>query len=134
MNLKYKKQQKGKFYNRINSKPINIFNKNKYNLCLRAKDFGKLTINEIKAFKQNLIKKLKKNFVLVRFYFNPITPITKKPIEVRMGKGKGSVNYFVMKIKPGTMLCKIECLNFTIAKKTLMQAKIRLSIKTQIYC
>lgn len=133
MKIKFKKYQKGKFTNRINSKLTNIFEKNKSFFYLKTLDFGRITVNEIKAFKQILTKKLKKNFSRVVFNFNPNIPITKKPIEVRMGKGKGSVDSFIMKLNSGVVLCRIESVNFFVVLKALKQAKKRFSLKTKVY-
>ena len=85
MKIKFKKYQKGKFTNRINSKLTNIFEKNKSFFYLKTLDFGRITVNEIKAFKQILTKKLKKNFSRVVFNFNPNIPITKKTYRSKNG-------------------------------------------------
>eukprot|EP01041_Mallomonas_annulata_P000677 gene677-1298_t len=115
----------------VGSVPIQTFN--------RIIDFEKVhTYTVYGAFglkfwslKQVVTKCIKKTGRL-RFKIFPQTPITKKPIEVRMGKGKGNVDHWVVKIKPGTMLCFIETNLIAVAKKALKYAQIRLPIKTKI--
>ena len=89
--LKYKKYQKGSLKNKFNSNLLNIYQYNPKFLCLKTQTFGKCTVNQIKAFKQIITKKTKK--IKSQFFINIPTnfPITKKPLEVRMGKGKGNV-------------------------------------------
>jgi len=60
----------------------------------------------------------------------PDKPITKKPLEVRMGKGKGSVEYWVAQIKPGTMLFEIEGVSEELAREAFNLAAAKLPIKT----
>jgi large subunit ribosomal protein L16 len=60
----------------------------------------------------------------------PDKPITKKPLEVRMGKGKGSVEYWVAQIKPGTMLFEIEGVSEEIAREAFELASAKLPVKT----
>lgn len=133
MKINYKKHQKGKLCNRVNSKINNIFDNNKTFFYLKSINFGYLTVNEIKAFKQNLNKKLKKINCHIVYNFNPKLPKTKKPIEVRMGKGKGNVNSFIMKIKTGVYLCKIQSNYKFLVIKALQEAQEKLSIKTKIF-
>jgi large subunit ribosomal protein L16 len=60
----------------------------------------------------------------------PDKPITKKPLEVRMGKGKGSVEYWVAQIKPGTMLFEIEGVSEDLAREAFELASAKLPVKT----
>lgn len=129
-NFKFKKQQKGKDFAKINSQSLTIFNPPKF-IGLKSIDFGRISSQQLKSLKQVVTKCIKKTGRL-RFKIFPQTPITKKPIEVRMGKGKGNVDHWVVKIKPGTMLCFIETNLIAVAKKALKYAQIRLPIKTKI--
>lgn len=61
----------------------------------------------------------------------PDTPVSSKPAEVRMGKGKGSVEYWVAKVGPGTMLFEISGVSMKVAKKALESAAEKLPVKTQ---
>jgi len=60
------------------------------------------------------------------------TPVTKKPIEVRMGKGKGNVDRWVSKVTAGSLICEIECNSYSLVRKALYLAQIRLPLKTKI--
>jgi len=133
MQLNYKKHQKGKLLNRVKSRLGTIFDKNKKFFYLKSLNFGHISYNEIKAFKQIINKKLKKLNCHIIYNLIAKIPKTKKPIEVRMGKGKGSVNLFIMKIKPGVVLCKVESTHKILIFKAFKEAQKRLSIKTKIY-
>jgi len=133
MKINYKKHQKGILSNRIKSKLNTIFEKNKKFFYLKSLDFGYLTFNQIKAFKQIINKTLKKFNCHTVYNLNAKIPKTKKPIEVRMGKGKGNVNLFIMKIQSGQILCKIESIHKFLILKAFQEAKKRLPIKTKIY-
>ena len=61
----------------------------------------------------------------------PDKPITKKPLEVRMGKGKGAVEYWVAVIKPGRMLFEVGGVSLDIAKEALRLAAQKLPVKTK---
>jgi len=60
----------------------------------------------------------------------PDTPITKKPIEVRMGKGKGNVEYWVAKIQPGKVLYEMEGVSEEIAREAFSRAAAKLPVQT----
>jgi large subunit ribosomal protein L16 len=60
----------------------------------------------------------------------PDRPITKKPLEVRMGKGKGSVEYWVANVKPGTMLYEIQGVPEVLAREAFTLAAAKLPVKT----
>ncbi|MCB0398151.1 MAG: 50S ribosomal protein L16, partial [Winogradskyella sp.] len=61
----------------------------------------------------------------------PDKPITKKPLEVRMGKGKGAVEYWVAVVKPGRMLFEVGGVSLDIAKEALRLAAQKLPVKTK---
>ncbi|UOF94634.1 MAG: 50S ribosomal protein L16 [Bacteroides sp.] len=62
----------------------------------------------------------------------PYKPITKKPAEVRMGKGKGSVEYWVAPVKPGLILFEIDGIPLSIAKEAFRLSSHKLSVRTKI--
>jgi large subunit ribosomal protein L16 len=130
---KYKKQQKGKSFNRIqNNVSINAFsNINFFNLNLISTTFGKLNSKQIIAIKQSINKIIKKKGKL-KFNVFPQTPVTKKPIEVRMGKGKGPVNHWIFKINAGMIILDIEISNLLIGLKALKSAQYRFPFQTKI--
>jgi large subunit ribosomal protein L16 len=127
---KYKKQQKGKNFNRI----TNVYNIDKFNLgsiSLKSIDSGRLNSKQIASMRQAIQKIIKKSGRLIVNIF-PATPISKKPVEVRMGKGKGNVDHWVFKVTSGIVLCEIETSNPVIGFKAMQAAQFRLPIKTKI--
>jgi len=64
------------------------------------------------------------------FEFFPDVPVTKKPIEVRMGKGKGNVEYWVAKVLPGLVLYEMEGVSEDLAREAFRLAAAKLPIKT----
>jgi len=129
-NTKYKKQQKGKSICRIN-KNVNFFRLSFGIIGLKSKAFGRLTTNQIKTIRQTINKVMKKQGRLKLNIF-PQTPITKKPLEIRMGKGKGNVDHWVYKVKPGMLLLEIESENVSLAIRAIKLIQIRIPLTTQI--
>ena len=60
----------------------------------------------------------------------PNIPVTKKPVDVRMGKGKGPVDFYVSRINPGRIIFELDCVSELQAKEALLKAKGKLPIKT----
>ena len=127
---KYKKQQKGKSICRIN-KNVNFFRLNFGIIGLKSKAFCRLTTNQIKTIRQTINKVMKKQGRLKLNIF-PQTPITKKPLEIRMGKGKGNVDHWVYKVKSGMLLLEIESENVSLAIRAIKLIQIRIPLTTQI--
>jgi len=90
-NSKFKKQQKRKAFNRI-SKNTNLFELNFGSVGLKALEHGQLNSKQISTLFQTINKVIKKKGKLKINVF-PHLPVTSKPIEVRMGKGKGNVDF-----------------------------------------
>jgi len=128
---KYKKRQKGKNYNRVSS--VVLLNANLRYGCLglKALTAGSLTSKQLISIKQ-CISKISKKFGRLKFHIFPHLPVTRKPIEVRMGKGKGAVYFWVSKLQVGTLICELQITNFFIGLKALRAAQFRLPIKTKI--
>lgn len=127
---KYKKAQKGALPNKILSHAAELA----YGTyALKAIDFGILTSNQIEAAQKVILKKIKKKGKLWTCIF-PHLPKTKKPVEVRMGKGKGSVDLWISKVMPGTILYEIEGISFKTAQEILNESSQKLSIKCKIIC
>jgi large subunit ribosomal protein L16 len=98
---------------------------------LQATDRGWMTAREIEAARVALTRYIKRGGrVWVRVF--PDKPLTKKPAETRMGKGKGSPEFWVAVVKPGRMLFEIEGVNPESARAALRLAAAKLSIPTQI--
>jgi len=98
---------------------------------LKAAESETITTKQIEAARQAINRKLnRKGKIWIRIY--PNYPITKKPIEVRMGKGKGSVNYWAAKIGGGTMLFEICGVSKDKAVSAFNSGSAKLPIKTVI--
>jgi large subunit ribosomal protein L16 len=88
-----------------------------------------LTSRQIESARRAITRKVKRGGKLwIRVF--PDTPITTKPLEVRMGKGKGSVEYWVAKVQPGKMLYEIEGVTEEIAREAFGLASAKLPVKT----
>src|SRR5918993_3958030 len=96
---------------------------------LKATTHGHLTARQIEAARRCVSRYVKRGGKLhIRVF--PDKPITKKPIEVRMGAGKGNVEYWVAPIQPGRMLYEIEGIPEDIAREAFRLAAAKLSVKT----
>jgi large subunit ribosomal protein L16 len=97
---------------------------------LKSVEFGALTARQIEAGRRCITRFAKKGGKLwIRVY--PDKPITKKPIEVRMGAGKGGVEFWVAPVQPGRMLYEIEGVSEVEAREAFRLAAAKLSVKTQ---
>jgi large subunit ribosomal protein L16 len=129
-NSKFKKQQKGKHFNCIYRN--NSLNQLHFgSVGLKALSFNRLTSKQIETLRKTLNKLVKKTGRLVIHAF-PNIPVSQKPLEIRMGKGKGNVDRWEFKVKPGFILCEIITDQIEIAKKALTLIKKRMNIKTKI--
>ncbi len=98
---------------------------------LRSMEHGRLTSRQIEAARRAVSRYVKRGGKLwIRIF--PDKPISKKPLEVRMGSGKGSVEYWVASIKPGTVLYEIEGVGADIARAALRLAAGKLPVRTAI--
>ena len=125
---KHKKQFKSKF----NNKKISLNHKMIYGkFALKALEEACLTAKQIEATRRIIVRKMHRlGFLWIRIF--PNIPVTSKPIESRMGKGKGSVSYWIAKIKKGQILYEISGLSFEIAKQILNSSSKKLPIKTKV--
>ena len=90
-----------------------------------------LTGRQIEAARQAVTRYMKREGqIWIRVF--PDKPITKKPAEVRMGKGKGAPEYFVARVTPGRILFEAEGVSFEIAKEALRLAAQKLPISTKL--
>ena len=97
---------------------------------LKATTHGMLTSRQIEAARRCITRYVKRGGKLwIRVF--PDKPITKKPIEVRMGAGKGNVEYWVAPIQPGRMLYEIEGVTEAEAREAFRLAAAKLSVQTQ---
>lgn len=96
---------------------------------LKSISRGRMTARQIEAARRAISRHVKRGGkIWIRIF--PDKPITKKPLEVRMGKGKGSVEYWVAQIKPGTMLFEIEGVSEQLAREAFELASAKLPVKT----
>lgn len=92
---------------------------------------GRMTARQIEAARRTITRRIKRGGkIWIRVF--PDKPITEKPLEVRMGKGKGPVEYWVAEIKPGKMLYEIQGVSEEIAREALTLAAAKLPFKTII--
>ena len=96
---------------------------------LKAMGRGRLTARQLESARRALTRHIKRGGkVWIRVF--PDKPITQKPIEVRMGSGKGSVEYWVAQIQPGRMIYEIEGVSEEIAREAFRLAAAKLSVTT----
>ncbi len=96
---------------------------------MKATGRGRLTARQIEAARRTITRKVKRGGKLwIRVF--PDKPITKKPLEVRQGKGKGNVEYWVALVQPGSVLYEIEGVSEEMAREAFALAAAKLPIKT----
>ncbi len=96
---------------------------------LKATGRGRLTARQIEAARRTISRHVKRGGKLFIRVF-PDKPITKKPLEVRMGKGKGNVEYWVALVQPGRMLYEIEGVTEELAREAFKLAAAKLPVQT----
>ena len=122
---KFRKQQKGR--NRGLAQVGNRVSFGEYGL--KATTRGFITARQIEAARRAITRYVKRGGKLwIRIF--PDKPITKKPVEVRMGKGKGNVEYWVAPIQPGRMLYEIQGVSEELAREAFRLASAKLAVKT----
>lgn len=121
---KYRKQFKGR--NRGLATSGNSVHFGEYGL--KAMDRGRLTARQIEAARRAITRHVKRGGKLYIQVF-PDKPITKKPLEVRQGKGKGNVEYWVAEIKPGRVMFEIEGIPEELAREAFTLAAAKLPLK-----
>jgi large subunit ribosomal protein L16 len=96
---------------------------------LKAMDRSRMTAREIEAARRAMTRYVKRGGkIWIRVF--PDVPITQKPLEVRMGSGKGNVEYWVAKVMPGKVLFEIEGVPETEAREAFRLAAAKLSVAT----
>ena len=125
---KYKKVRKGKL-------PRLEFRANRLRLWtvgLKAAESGTINARQIEAARQAITRKIKrKGKVWIRIF--PSLPITSKPTEVRMGKGKGSVSHWATKVGGGTVLFELCGVTLNVAVTAFQTGGAKLPIKTKVF-
>ena len=124
---KYRKSFKGR--NRGNATRGNTVCFGEYGL--KAIDRGRITARQIEAARRAISRAIKRGGkVLIRIF--PDKPISKKPLEVRQGKGKGNVEYWVAEIQPGRVMFEIEGITQDVAEEALNLAAAKLPLRSVI--
>lgn len=96
---------------------------------LKTTDCGRITARQIEAARRAITRHIKRGGkILIRIF--PDKPISKKPLEVRQGKGKGNVEYWVALVQPGKVLFEIEGVPEELAREAFARAAAKLPIKT----
>ena len=122
---RYRKQQKGR--NRGLATRGNRVSFGEYGM--KATTRGRITARQIEAARRAITRKVKRGAkIWIRIF--PDKPITKKPLEVRQGKGKGNVEYWVARIQPGRMLYEIQGVNQELARDAFRLADAKLPVET----
>lgn len=123
---KFRKVQKGR--NRGLAQSGNKVSFGEYGL--KATERGRLTSRQIESARRAMTRHIKRGGkIWIRVF--PDKPITSKPLEVRMGKGKGSVEYWVAQIQPGRVLYEVQGVNEVLAREAFSLAAAKLPFKTQ---
>jgi large subunit ribosomal protein L16 len=99
---------------------------------LKSLESGFISARQLEAARQAIVRKIKKKGKLwIKIY--PNFPVTKKPTEVRMGKGKGNISHWAAKIRGGAVLFEVCGINKKTAIKAFKTGSAKLPIKTQIF-
>ena len=122
---KFRKMQKGR--NRGLAQSGNRVSFGEFGL--KATGRGRITSRQIESARRTITRHVKRGGKLwIRVF--PDKPITKKPLEVRQGKGKGNVEYWVAQIQPGSMLYEIQGVDEEIAREAFKLAAAKLPVQT----
>ncbi|MCQ0970951.1 50S ribosomal protein L16 [Paracoccus sp. TK19116] len=124
---KFRKQHKG----RIHGEAKGGFDINFGSFALKATEPERVTARQIEAARRAITRHMKRQGrVWIRIF--PDVPVSSKPTEVRMGKGKGSVDFWAARVHPGRIMFEIDGVNTDIAKEALRLGAMKLPIKTRI--
>lgn len=122
---KYRKQQKGRNRGLASRGSKVSFGE----FGLKSLETGRITARQIEAARRAMTRHIKRGGkIWIRVF--PDKPITKKPLEVRQGKGKGSVEYWVALVQPGRMLFEMEGVSRELAQEAFRLAAQKLPFKT----
>ena len=121
---KYRKEQKGRNKGLATRGASVAFGE----FGLKATGRGRLTARQIEAARRAMTRHIKRGGrVWIRIF--PDKPISKKPLETRMGKGKAEVDYWAARVKPGTVLYEIGGVPESIAKQALVRVAMKMPVK-----
>ncbi len=124
---KFRKQHKGRIHGE--AKGGSDLNFGSYGL--KALEPDRINARQIEAARRAMTRHMKRQGrVWIRIF--PDVPVTQKPIEVRMGKGKGSPEYWAAKVKPGRVMFEIDGVTEVVAREALRLAAMKMSVKCRI--
>jgi large subunit ribosomal protein L16 len=124
---KFRKMHKG----RISGNAKGGFALNFGSYGLKSLEPSRVTARQIEAARRAMTRHMKRaGRVWIRIF--PDVPVSKKPTEVRMGKGKGSVEYWAAKVKPGRVMFEIDGVSIEVAREALSLAAAKLPVKCKI--
>ena len=124
---KFRKQFKG----RIHGEAKGGFDLTFGSFALKATEPERVTARQIEAARRAITRHMKRQGrVWIRIF--PDTPVSSKPTEVRMGKGKGSVDYWAARVKPGRIMFEIDGVSEVIAREALRLGANKLPVMTRI--
>jgi len=122
---KYRKQQKGR--NRGFATTGNRVSFGEYGM--KAVTRGRITARQIEAARRAITRRVRRGAkIWIRIF--PDKPITKKPLEIRQGKGKGNVEYWVARVQPGRMLYEMQGVDEELAREAFRLAAAKLPVQT----
>lgn len=123
---KFRKQQKGRIKGIAGRGHTIAFGA----FALKSLEPGRITARQIEACRITMSRTMKREGkIWIRIF--PDKPITKKPAEVRMGKGKGAPEYWVARVKPGTILFELDGVSREVASRALYLSAQKLPVKTK---
>jgi large subunit ribosomal protein L16 len=124
---KYRKAQKGRIKGVASSGTTLNFG----TYGLKAQAPARITARQIEAARRAMTRQMKRaGRVWIRIF--PDLPVSKKPTEVRMGKGKGTPEFWVCRVKPGRIMFEIDGVGDSVAREALRLAAAKLPIKTRV--
>ena len=124
---KFRKLHKG----RIHGEAKGGFNLNFGSFALKATEPERVTARQIEAARRAITRHMKRQGrVWIRIF--PDVPVSAKPVEVRMGSGKGSVDYWACKVQPGRIMFEIDGVNEEVAREALRLGAMKLPVTSRI--
>ena len=124
---KFRKQHKGRIHGEAKGGTLLNFGA----FGLKALEPERITARQIEAARRALTRHLKRQGrVWIRVF--PDVPVSKKPTEVRMGKGKGTPEFWVARVKPGRVMFEVDGVTDTVARESLRLGAAKLPLKTRV--
>ena len=123
---KFRKYQKGRSDGKVSNQTTLSFGK----FGLKSQESGRLTARVIEAARRAMTRKLRRQGqIWIRVF--PSLPVTEKPAEVRMGKGKGNIAYWVCRIQAGQILFELDGMTLEMAKQATFLARQKIPFATE---